>query len=149
MVSPSPLSPSPSPSPDITSFPCLQCDRVFFSARALSGHVSTGHEVLHPTQKFVGNSSVCQFCLLCVSIRPRLFQHLRQGKLHCANLIHSHSVPLPPAEVTAAMKTSGNTRCSLGQTRLTALVPLRRPLWPLWDPPPPPPPVRSQDLFIH
>ena len=138
-VPPSPPSPSPPPPAVITSFPCLQCERVFFSARALSGHVSTGHKVLHPIQKYVGNTSVCQRCLLCFTSRPRLIHHLRQGSLKCS-LFYSTFLPeLSSDEVAASMKASRNLKCSLGHTRLTATVPVHRAHGPIWDPPVPPP----------
>ena len=93
-----PSSPPPLPPPPpvaVTTFPCLQCDRVCFSARQLSGHVSTGHKVLHPIQKYVGNTSVCRKCFFCFSNRPRLIKHLRTGSLVCLCFTHP-SFPLFP-----------------------------------------------------
>ena len=134
----SPPLPPPPPQVVVTSFPCLQCDRVCLSARELSGHVSTGHKVLHPIQKYVGNTSICQRCLLCFSSRPRLIHHLRVGSLKCS-LFYSSSVPeFSTDETAASMKAARNLKCPLGQTRLTATVPVYRAHGPIWDPPDPP-----------
>ena len=109
-----------------------------FFARALSGHVSNGHKVLHPIQKYVGSASVCQRCLLCFTARSRLIHHLRQGSLQCSLFYSTHLPELSYDEGVASMKASTNFKCSLGHNRLTATVPVHRAHGPIWDPPVPP-----------
>ena len=141
--SPVPVELPPSPVPIIiTSFPCLLCERVFPSARALSGHVSTGHKVLHPMQRFIGNTATCQCCLFHFSSRPRLLGHLRKTSASCGEWITTHTQELPESECSAARKLFTAFKCPLGHTRLTAAIPAYRVPGPLFvsSPPPPLPP---------
>merc|ERR1712086_1048600 len=116
-----------------TSFPCLLCDRVCTSARQLSGHMSTGHKVLHPIQKYVDNTSVCRKCLVCFSNRPRLIKHLRTGSLSCSVFYSSFLPAFSISEIKASMKAELSVKLSLGQTRLTADIPVFRVHGPIWE----------------
>ena len=126
-----------------TSFPCTLCDRVFPSARALSGHLSTGHKVLHPLQKFIGATATCQCCLFYFTSRPRLLHHLRKGSDSCGAWIAENLSALPDDLTNAARKLYTAAKCPLGQTRLTATIPAFRVPGPLFLsvplPPLPPP----------
>ena len=142
--SPVPVELPPPPVPIInTSFPCPLCERVFPSARALSGHMSTGQKVLHPLQRFAGATATCQCCLFYFASRPRLLGHLRKAKATCGSWIINNTEELPDEDTTAARKLFTSSKCPLGQTRLTATIPAYRVPGPLFHslplPPLPPP----------
>ena len=81
---------------------------------------------------------MCQHCLFCFSNRSRLIHHLRVGSLKCS-LFYSSTVPeFSAAETAASMKAALSVKLPLGQTRLTADIPVYRAQGPIWEPPDPP-----------
>jgi hypothetical protein len=124
------------------------CPRVFTSSKALSGHLSRAHRVLHPIQFHLGPccnlpglSATCACCLVHFTTRARLLHHLRQCSQVCHDFYIAHVPRISLDEVESALKVSAvyNKQLRtefglLGTTSLTATVPSFQAPGPLWSP---------------
>ena len=141
IVTPSFASSQPTQSTPL-SYNCHLCSRVFASSKALSGHLSRGHRVLHPMQFHLGPCSVtCQCCLVHFTTRARLLHHLRQCSQECHDFYIEHTPRISLEDVESALTVSAEFNKKirldygiLGTTALTATKPSFRAPGPLWTP---------------
>ena len=130
------------------SFNCHLCSRVFTSSKALAGHLSRGHRVLHPIQFHLGPccglpglSATCRCCLVHFTTRARLLHHLRQCSQVCHDSYIAHAPRISLEDVESALVVSAEFNKKIrteygiiGTTPLTATIPSFRAPGPVWTP---------------
>eukprot|EP00438_Fugacium_kawagutii_P025938 Skav207663 [mRNA] locus=scaffold1857:34418:46615:- [translate_table: standard] len=98
--------------PSQGAFQCEHCDKHFESAKALSVHCKTQHNIYAVARHFMPHPTVCQSCLKMFGNSQKLRQHLQHGRTGCLQHLQSILSPLTTAEVdqvpTVSMRQTRN-----------------------------------------